>query len=103
MAQFATHYTFTRKVPKTVEFDDKTGASKELSSRKIFNHEQFLPKYLKLSVDKEFMRLRGIPAVLRIHRSDKKEGHEQHYSELLLYTPWSNEEDDLQRTFDASY
>ena len=101
LAQFATHYTFTRKVPKSVEFDDETGASKELSNRKIFNQEHCLPKYLKLSDENQFMRLRGMPAVLRIHRSDRKEGHEQHYSELLLYTPWSNEEVDLQRTFDA--
>ena len=101
LAQFATHYTFTRKVPASTTFKDETGASEEKSNRKIFNQERCLPRYLKLSGDKEFMRLRAIPAVLRIHRSDKKEGHEQHYSELLLFTPWFDEEVDIPRTFDA--
>ena len=38
------------------------------------------------------MRLRKFPAVMRIHSSKKKDGHEQQYSELLLYTAWRNEE-----------
>ena len=37
------------------------------------------------------MRLRFFPAVMRIHSSKKKEGHEQHYAELQLYTPWRDE------------
>merc|ERR1711978_736533 len=28
---------------------------------------------------------------MRIHSSKKKEGHEQHYSELLLFTAWRDE------------
>ena len=100
LAQFASHYTFTKKVPASVTFDDETGASTEISTRKIFTKDQCLPKYLTLYNDNEFMRLRAIPAVLRIHRSTKKEGHEQHYSELLLYIPWSNEEVDIPRKFD---
>jgi hypothetical protein len=28
---------------------------------------------------------------MRIHSSKKKDGHEQHYSELLLYTAWDDE------------
>ena len=39
-----------------------------------------------------YMRLRAIPSILRIHSSKKKEGHEQHYSELLLFVPWRDEE-----------
>ena len=37
------------------------------------------------------MRLRTFPAVLRIHSSKRKEGHEQYYSELLLFSYWRNE------------
>lgn len=101
LAQFSTHYTFTRKVPKHVTFVNETGASddkEDKSTKFIYDSDVRLPRYLKLSGDKEFMRLRAFPAVLRIHRSDRKEGHEQHYSVLLLYTPWSNEEANLKRT-----
>ena len=53
-----------------------------------------LPKYLSLQgsgLGK--MRLRAFPAVMRIHSSKKKDGHEKQYSELLLYTSWRKEED----------
>ena len=45
-----------------------------------------LPKYICLSNGLGKMRLRNFPAVLRIHNSKKKEGHEEQYSELLLFT-----------------
>ena len=41
------------------------------------------------------MRLRANPAVMRIHSSRNKDGHEQQYSELLLYTNWRDEEDEF--------
>ena len=46
------------------------------------------------------MRLRKIPAVLRIHKlKEDKNPHEYFYSQLLLYRPWQSEkelyEDDL--------
>ena len=44
-----------------------------------------------------YMRLRTMPSILRIHSSKKKEGHEQHYSELLLYVPWRDEEVEFHR------
>ena len=37
------------------------------------------------------------PMVLRIHSSKRKEGHEQHYAELQLFTPWRDEIEDLKR------
>ena len=37
------------------------------------------------------MRLRTFPQVMRIHNSKKKEGHEMHYSELLLFSHWRDE------------
>ena len=41
------------------------------------------------------MRLRAFPQVLRIHNSKKKEGHEKHYSELLLFAHWRNETEEF--------
>ena len=43
------------------------------------------------------MRLRTYPIVLRIHSSKRKEGHEQHYSELLLFSHWRDEIKDFHR------
>ena len=37
------------------------------------------------------MRLRFYPAVLRFHSSKKKDGYEQYYSELQLFTHWRDE------------
>ena len=45
------------------------------------------------------MSLRTYEAVLRIHSSSKKEGHEEYYSELLLFYPWRNELDELKRLY----
>ena len=99
LAQFASYYTFAgKRVPKSAEFDE-SGASKETSDdRMIFCTDKVLPKYLKLKGDNsEFMRLRGLPYIIRIHRSEKKEGHAMHYSELLLYIPWRDEESEFFR------
>ena len=43
------------------------------------------------------MKLRTMPRVLRIHKSSKKRGFEEVYSELLLFYPWRNEEIDINR------
>ena len=45
--------------------------------------------------DGKYMRLRFCPCVLRIHASRRKPGHEEHYSEMLLYLPWRDEIEDL--------
>ena len=101
LAQFASHYDFAgKRVPESVVFDDN-GASEEPSDRMIFDTETVLPKYLKLKGNNnEFMRLRANPKIIRIHRSEKKEGHAMHYSELLLYVPWRDEEKEFHR-YDA--
>ena len=101
LAQFATHYSFTNRPPKKLKFDEVKGNGfmdddSMLSSRVIFGSDTNLPRYFKL-LDGGFMRLREKPAILRIHSSKKKEGHEQHYSELLLFTPWNDEQADFER------
>ena len=70
-------------------------AQKHLSSQKIFNSDTFLPNYIRLEDDLGYMRLRAFPQVLRIHNSKKKEGHEKHYSELLLFAHWRNETEEF--------
>lgn len=97
LAQFATSYTYTSRLPKLIEFE-LDGSSVERSTQTIFNRDVLLPKYLKLQPEKlGSMRLRGFRQVLKIHNSKRKEGHEQHYSELLLYVPWRNEEEEFHR------
>ena len=97
LAQFAIWYVFASKVPQRIVFDDDKN-SEELSDEKIFGTDTFLPKYLDMTTFKLcFVRLRTFPAVLRTHASKRKEGHEQFYSELVLYTSWRNEEQEFQR------
>ena len=37
------------------------------------------------------MRLRTYPIVLRVHSSKRKEGHEKHYVDLMLFSHWRDE------------
>ena len=90
LAQFAISYVFASKVPKRIIFDED-GCSNEYSDRTIFDQEKNLPKYLSLKDGLGKMRLRFTPAILRIHTSKKKKGHEQQYSELLLFSNWRDE------------
>ena len=97
LAQFAINYTYASKVAMNTIFD-ADGNSQELSEQKIFGSSTMLPKYLDLTSSKlGFLRLRTFPAILRTHSSKRKEGHEQYYSELILFCPWRNEEQDFQR------
>ena len=93
LAQFAISYSYTSKVPKRITFDED-GCSNELSDQTIYHHTtEKLPKYLSLKGSGNGkMNLRSFPAVMRIHSSKKKDGHEQQYSEMLLYTAWRDEE-----------
>ena len=90
LAQFATSYVPMGKLPKKANIDED-GCSKNLSSQKVFNSDIYLPKYINLNDGMGCMRLRTYPAVLRFHSSKRKEGHEQHYSELLLFAHWRDE------------
>ena len=53
--------------------------------------KKILPRYLKLSDGKGFMRLRKKPCVLRLHKYGRHNTHKQMYSELLLYRPFRDE------------
>ena len=94
LAQFATSYVYTSRIPKRIIFDE--GCSTEFSNQTIFGSEkEFLPKYISLGGDLGKMRLRAFPAVLRIHSSKKKVGHEKEYAELLLFLSWRDEVKEL--------
>ena len=103
LAQFATYYTYTSKFPKKAGTFNKDGVSDLLSDKEIFIEDEngdkkVLPCYVDLS-DQGLgkLALRNYPAVLRLHDSQKKEGHEQYYAEMLLYYPWRNETEELYR------
>ena len=98
LAQFASHYSYTKRIPKEVTFYED-GSSKIESSKVLFcdigkeeDEQRKIPLYLDMS-DKKLgkMRLRKQPAVLRLHDSRRKEGHEHFYAEMLLYYPWTDE------------
>ena len=108
LAQFATTYTYTSRVPKKIEFSDGRSIKvfndgKEVeqnSSLVLFHTNTKLPKYIKLqNEDLGMMRARTFPIVMKIHASNKKEGHEQYYSELVLFCHWRNEIEEFQRWF----
>ena len=96
LAQFSRNYSFTTRIPKRVAFESNGASIDEISfNRTIIGSDVEMPRYLRF--EEGYFRLREIPAILRIHSSRKKEGHEQHYSELLLFTPWRNEAEELER------
>mgnify|MGYP001215842512 CR=1 FL=1 len=95
LTQFASAYTFTSRVPATTHFIPD-GSSENRSTRTIFGTTTTLPNYAKVE-EKQYFRLRQHPAVIRTHASKRKEGHEQYFTELQMFFPWKNEEDDLHR------
>ena len=87
LAQFATHYE-TATLPKKTKILDNVSAN--ISNQKIFRTEVHLPNFIKLKDDKNtIMKLRITPKILRLHK--KKMSHEQIYSDLLLFLPYTNE------------
>ena len=90
MSQFCTSCTKCKKTPKNITFDqldvtdDKGSISDHISG-------EWLPLHIKLSTD-EVYRLRKFSTVLRIHSSSKKDGAEEYFAELQLYSPWRTEQ-----------
>ena len=100
LAQFATSYTHMGKLPKKAVMNNDPGNVAEFGCstlkstyQKIFGSNVFLPRYIALENGLGLMRLRTYPSVLRIHNSQKKEGHEQYYADLLLFSSWRDEEE----------
>ena len=96
LAQFATQYVSAHKVSEKVKKDFNEDGVPEnfLSNFTIINTDIKLPTVIKLQTD-DLMRLRK-PLVLRYHSSKRKEGHERHYAEMLLFHPY-RQESELER------
>ena len=100
LAQYASVYEARRNIPKKTEIVD--GMSQERGQYVIFDTDIKLPKYLDLTKERlGYMGLRSSPCIIRFHSSQKKEGHEKYYAELLLYYPWKDESQDLYRSDSA--
>ena len=101
LAQFAITYKLnSRKKKSTVwekDSDNVSMISQERSKFVIFNQEEtiHLPERIKLKNNLGQMSCRTKMVVLRYHLSKKKDGHEQFYSEMLLFSPWMNEINEL--------
>ena len=89
LAQFATSYELC-ETPKKTTFVD--GCSEELGYLKKFCNNQELPRHIMIK--KQCMRLRCSPSVLRMNISTRKGGHEEAYSQLLLFFPWRDDEEE---------
>ena len=96
LAQFSTSYVIAYTVPKSAKFDND-GCSTDLSTQTVFNSEVCLPEHITLRENLGIMRLRRFPQVMRFQASKRKEGHEEQYSELLLFCHWRNENADFKR------
>ena len=95
LAQFAISYDrMSAKDAQKKDFVD--GCYGEDSNQVITSwnpqEEINLPTYICLGKNLGYMRLRSVPAVLRMHKfREDKDPHEYFFSELLLYRPWQNE------------
>ena len=74
-----------------------SGISKQTGNLKTFDNEEYLPKFIELQ-DGTYTRLRCTQAVLRVHASKRKQGHEELYAEMLLSLPWRDELADIHST-----
>ena len=64
----------------------------QIISGNLEHEENKLPKSILLAHNLGHMKLRNIPAVLRIHKLQEDDFF---YSELLLYWPWRDESKEL--------
>ena len=104
LAQFATVYTYEKSQPSRDPSLFVDGSSTKVSSwQKIYNSETPLPNWIDLQDESlGHMKLRQSgPKVLRYHTPSKKQGHEEYYAKLLLFSAQDNE-DDLKRNYHES-
>ena len=95
LAQFATYYdTIPAKDCENIVFSD--GVYGQNNEKKIASwnaeYKSPLPTHIKLNNGLIYMKLRNIPAVLRIYKlKEDKDPHEYLYSQVILYMPWQHE------------
>ena len=102
LAQFAISYDMMpnregsrKKYLKGASEEVSTNPDMQLASYNP-DHEKGLPKWIKLSDNLGYMRLRKYRSILRLHKlREDKNPHEYYYSQLLLFSPWTKEKEDL--------
>ena len=87
LSQFATSYSKCKTRPKDISFNEE-GCTEECGN--IIDHltGKRLPKFIELSDTKDVYRLRQFSSVLKIHASSKKNGAEEYFAEMQLFSPW---------------
>ena len=91
LAQFASSYETCAKPKESILETFENGASSIEGFIEHFATKEKLPKHIQLKTG-GYMRLRNSPLILRIHSSKKKKEEEEGiYSELLLFFPWTDE------------
>ena len=102
LAQFATYYDMNST--KSVQEDEyiEGTSSKRNDQKTIFtdtkeqSENKKLPSSIELQENLGYMKLRGYPSVLRLHKMrEDLDRHEFMYSNLVLYYPWRKEEEEL--------
>merc|ERR1712020_732387 len=61
------------------------------------DYNETLPNLIQLENNLGYMKKRGCPAAPRIHQSKKKEGYEEEYSEMVLFSPWRDDVVEFER------
>ena len=96
LAQFATSYDRIGNHAGKAKLSG--GIASPLSDQTVVSHNKKLqvklPIFIKLKEQEYYMKLRGTPSVMRIHKvKEEYNPHEFFYSELLLYRPWRDEKE----------
>ena len=92
-AQFVILYTNCYKLPKKIRFVN--GISQQISNVKNLIDESDLPKYIQL-FDNTIMVSKNHHSVLRFHKYNQlKEQFQYAYSQIMMFSSWRNEENDL--------
>ena len=94
LVQFAFSYYYVAKLPKNAKMT-KGYISERKSDKHVIGDDKKrkLPMYIDLSRHGlGYMKLRKSDAVLRFHKPCKKDEHEQIFTEMQLFSPWTNED-----------
>ena len=76
-----TFRAFATGVTRAKNVTNETGFIRDHFTKKL------LPRHIKCSTG-EIYRLRRFSSILRIHSSSKKDGVEEFFAELQLFSPW---------------
>ena len=102
---FAINYVTKNKLSEKEKAEKDNLADDTIISESELMSEDYiekLPRYLDLKNGLGGMKKRNSPVAPRFHNSTKKDGYEEYYSEMILFTPWQNEVSELKRNDEKS-